>query len=206
RRLRLKAPYLSTQDWHLPGMVFTIMNRLSMENLTEPITKDLDFQLQHPFLLYRNARLVIHGIWFYDKEDCQRIAQRMKMRKRRSHWRRGTRRSSGRSTGRVRVGGSEAKSVDIIQMLTKARTEYDKSSSEPKEIGGSNVIYGNPNLIKPIPVKPIIQDGDSAAPKPLSLATLFGSQKQHSPKPEPVSPLASAREQDHPQESSPVLL
>lgn len=27
-----------------------------MENLTEPITKDLDFQLQDPFLLYRNAR------------------------------------------------------------------------------------------------------------------------------------------------------
>lgn len=32
------------------------MNRLSMENRTEPITKDLDFQLQDPFLLYRNAR------------------------------------------------------------------------------------------------------------------------------------------------------
>uniref|UniRef100_A0A3Q3FNW8 5'-(N(7)-methylguanosine 5'-triphospho)-[mRNA] hydrolase n=1 Tax=Labrus bergylta TaxID=56723 RepID=A0A3Q3FNW8_9LABR len=39
-----------------PRHGFTIMNRLSMENLTEPITKDLDFQLQHPFLLYRNAR------------------------------------------------------------------------------------------------------------------------------------------------------
>lgn len=32
------------------------MNRLSMENRTEPITKDLDFLLQDPFLLYRNAR------------------------------------------------------------------------------------------------------------------------------------------------------
>ncbi|TNM91333.1 hypothetical protein fugu_019713 [Takifugu bimaculatus] len=39
-----------------PRHGFTIMNRLSMKNLTEPITKDLDFQLQHPFLLYRNAR------------------------------------------------------------------------------------------------------------------------------------------------------
>lgn len=39
-----------------PKHGFTIMNRLSMENLTEPITKDLDFQLQDPFLLYRNAR------------------------------------------------------------------------------------------------------------------------------------------------------
>ncbi|XP_033989205.1 mRNA-decapping enzyme 1B [Trematomus bernacchii] len=194
-----------------PRHGFTIMNRLSMENLTEPITKDLDFQLQHPFLLYRNARLVIHGIWFYDKEDCQRIAQRMKILTQQEQTlaqsQGGWLSPGGRGGvigggvlggvlggvvgGEVRVGGSEAKSVDIIQMLTKARTEYDKSSSEPKEIGGSNVIYGNPNLIKPIPVKPITQDGDSAAPKPLSLATLFGSQKQHSPKPEPVSPLAS---------------
>ncbi|KAI4883275.1 hypothetical protein NFI96_008488, partial [Prochilodus magdalenae] len=39
-----------------PKHGFTIMNRLSMDNLTEPITKDLDFQLQDPFLLYRNAR------------------------------------------------------------------------------------------------------------------------------------------------------
>ncbi|RXN17827.1 mRNA-decapping enzyme 1B-like protein [Labeo rohita] len=39
-----------------PRHGFTILNRLSMDNLTEPITKDLDFQLQHPFLLYRNAR------------------------------------------------------------------------------------------------------------------------------------------------------
>lgn len=39
-----------------PRHGFTIMNRLSMENRTEPITKDLDFQLQDPFLLYRNAR------------------------------------------------------------------------------------------------------------------------------------------------------
>lgn len=45
-----------------PRHGFTIMNRLSMENLTEPITKDLDFQLQDPFLLYRNARC---------KEDTQ---------------------------------------------------------------------------------------------------------------------------------------
>ncbi|KAF3859176.1 hypothetical protein F7725_021575 [Dissostichus mawsoni] len=187
-----------------PRHGFTIMNRLSMENLTEPITKDLDFQLQHPFLLYRNAR------W-----DCQRIAQRMKILTQQEQTlaqsQGGWLSPGGRGGvigggvlggvlggflggvvgGEVRVGGSEAKSVDIIQMLTKARTEYDKSSSEPKEIGGSNVIYGNPNLIKPIPVKPITQDGDSAAPKPLSLATLFGSQKQHSPKPEPVSPLAS---------------
>lgn len=183
-----------------PRHGFTIMNRLSMENLTEPITKDLDFQLQHPFLLYRNARLVIHGIWFYDKEDCQRIAQRMKILTQQEQalaqsqggWLSPGAGGGGRSGG----SGSDAKTVDIIQMLTKARTEYDKgqSTSEPKEIGGSSVLCGNPNLIKPIPVKPTTQDSEGAEPKSLSLATLFGSQHQHhhSSKPDPVSPLAGS--------------
>ncbi|KAM9334810.1 mRNA-decapping enzyme 1B [Symphorus nematophorus] len=206
-----------------PRHGFTIMNRLSMENLTEPITKDLDFQLQHPFLLYRNARLVIHGIWFYDKEDCQRIAQRMKILTQQEQalaqsqggWLspggagggivgggvigggggrgRGRGRGGGGGGGGGGRGGSEAKAVDIIQMLTKARTEYDKSTSEPKEIGGSSVLCGNPNLIKPIPVKPNAQDSEGAEPKSLSLATLFGSphQHHHSSKPDPVSPLAA---------------
>uniref|UniRef100_A0A3B3Z9I7 5'-(N(7)-methylguanosine 5'-triphospho)-[mRNA] hydrolase n=1 Tax=Periophthalmus magnuspinnatus TaxID=409849 RepID=A0A3B3Z9I7_9GOBI len=38
-----------------PHHGFTIMNRLSTENLVEPINKDLEFQLQDPFLLYRNV-------------------------------------------------------------------------------------------------------------------------------------------------------
>lgn len=38
-----------------PHHGFTIMNRLSTENLVEPINKDLEFQLQDPFLLYRNG-------------------------------------------------------------------------------------------------------------------------------------------------------
>uniref|UniRef100_A0A3Q0QWT8 5'-(N(7)-methylguanosine 5'-triphospho)-[mRNA] hydrolase n=1 Tax=Amphilophus citrinellus TaxID=61819 RepID=A0A3Q0QWT8_AMPCI len=45
-----------------PHHGFTIMNRLSTENLVEPINKDLEFQLQDPFLLYRNA-----------KEEYQRV-------------------------------------------------------------------------------------------------------------------------------------
>ncbi|KAJ3612546.1 hypothetical protein NHX12_020817 [Muraenolepis orangiensis] len=144
---------------------FTIMNRLRMENLTEPITKELDFQLQDPFLLYRNARLVIHGIWFYDKQDCQRIAQRMR-------------------TLTQQEQALAHQPVDILQMLAKARNEYDKggqSSSEPKEIGGSSMLCGN--LIKPIPVKANAQDGDAREPRSLSLATLFGSQPPTQPSP-----------------------
>ncbi|XP_034019843.1 mRNA-decapping enzyme 1B-like [Thalassophryne amazonica] len=109
-----------------PRHGFTIKNRLSMENLTEPITKDLDFQLQDPFLLYRNARLAIHGIWFYDKEDCHRIAQMMKILTQQeqavAQSQGGWLSPDGGGGGR----GGDAKAVDIIQMLTKARSEYDK--------------------------------------------------------------------------------
>lgn len=39
-----------------PKHGFVVMNRLSTENLIEPITKDLEIQEQAPFLLYKNAK------------------------------------------------------------------------------------------------------------------------------------------------------
>ncbi|KAG1953233.1 mRNA-decapping enzyme 1B [Pimephales promelas] len=164
-----------------PRHGFTILNRLSMDNLTEPITKDLDFQLQHPFLLYRNARLSIFGIWFYDKEDCQRIAELMKnLAGLEQHLQPQT------ATGYVSPRTAE-QGVDIMQMLNKARDDYDKGKlSEPKEIGSGGVIYGNPHLIKPIPLKPAqdahiqgqTQQDTEMDSKHLSVVTLFGAQSK----------------------------
>lgn len=51
-----------------------IMNRLSTQNLMEPVVQGLDIQRQEPFLLYRNTKCDIYGIWFYDKDECVRIA------------------------------------------------------------------------------------------------------------------------------------
>ncbi|XP_046872896.1 mRNA-decapping enzyme 1B [Hypomesus transpacificus] len=203
-----------------PRHGFTIMNRLSMENLTEPITKDLDFQLQDPFLLYRNARLAIHGIWFYDKEDCQRIATLMRnltqQEQTLAHQNQiqnqiqiqtqGQVQNQTQGQGQVQTQGGwvsprgvevggDSKAVDILQMLNKARNEYDKGeklSPEPKEIGGVS-LHDNPNLIKPIPVKPTdLQTGlqerhtqdSEGEPRRLSLSLLFGSH----PKAQAVSP------------------
>ncbi|XP_075863917.1 mRNA-decapping enzyme 1B isoform X2 [Microcebus murinus] len=107
-----------------PKHGFTIMNRLSMENRTEPITKDLDFQLQDPFLLYRNARLSIYGIWFYDKEECQRIAELMKnltqYEQLKAH------QGVGAGLSPVTLSSGEGTEVDILRMLTKAKDEYTK--------------------------------------------------------------------------------
>ncbi|XP_072506236.1 mRNA-decapping enzyme 1B isoform X2 [Notamacropus eugenii] len=166
-----------------PKHGFTIMNRLSMENRTEPITKDLDFQLQDPFLLYRNARLSIYGIWFYDKEECQRIAELMKSLTQYEQLK--ARHGARAGISPMILNSGEGKEVDILRMLTKAKDEYTKckTCSEPKQITSSSAIYDNPNLIKPIPVKPsegqhqrVPQQGQNLDPEPqhLSLTTLFG--------------------------------
>lgn len=46
---------------------------LNTNNLVEPVTQGLDLQLQKPFLLYRNSKSNIYGIWFYDKDECLKI-------------------------------------------------------------------------------------------------------------------------------------
>ncbi|NXO61178.1 DCP1B enzyme, partial [Phainopepla nitens] len=168
-----------------PRHGFTIMNRLSMENRTEPITKDLDFQLQDPFLLYRNARLSIYGIWFYDKEECQRIAELMKNLTQQEQFK--AQQGTGAGASPMIMNSANNKEVDILRMLTKAKDEYTKckTCSEPKQITSSSAIYNNPNLIKPIPVKPsenqpqrLSQQSKSVDPEPqhLSLTALFGRQ------------------------------
>ena len=53
--MMMKMMMFTTHRSASPRHGFTIMNRLSTENLVEPINKDLEFQLQDPFLLYRNA-------------------------------------------------------------------------------------------------------------------------------------------------------
>ncbi|KFP02290.1 mRNA-decapping enzyme 1B, partial [Calypte anna] len=186
-----------------PRHGFTIMNRLSMENRTEPITKDLDFQLQDPFLLYRNARLSIYGIWFYDKEECQRIAELMKNLTQQEQFKA----QQGTATGvsPMIMNSASNKEVDILRLLTKAKDEYTKckTCSEPKQITSSSAIYNNPNLIKPIPVKPsenqhqrIPQQSKNVDPEPqhLSLTALFGKQD----KPDVSEPLNKQHQENLP--------
>ncbi|XP_063165270.1 mRNA-decapping enzyme 1B [Candoia aspera] len=184
-----------------PKYGFTIMNRLSMENRTEPITKDLDFQLQDPFLLYRNARLSIYGIWFYDKEECQRIAELMKNLTQQEQLK--AQQGSGIGISPVNLSSGDSKEMDILQMLTRAKDEYTKckTCSEPKQMTGSSVIHHNPNLIKPIPLKPResqqVQNIDSE-PQHLSLMTLFGKQEKLSLYPNTSEPSQKLHQDNFP--------
>ncbi|XP_041860294.1 mRNA-decapping enzyme 1A [Melanotaenia boesemani] len=116
-----------------PHHGFTIMNRLSTENLVEPINKDLEFQLQDPFLLYRNGNLGIYSIWFYDKRDCQRIAQLMVkiVKQEADHAQRKTpeRAEPGRTNG-----VAEPRPIDILELLSKAKEEYQRAQAGETDV------------------------------------------------------------------------
>ncbi|XP_056380330.1 mRNA-decapping enzyme 1A isoform X2 [Hyla sarda] len=103
-----------------PHHGFTIMNRLNMNNLVEPINKDLEFQLHEPFLLYRNSSLSIYSIWFYDMNDCQRIAQLMTQVVKQELSRMKNRKSLNGTNG------CSAGTIDILEMLSKAKNDYEK--------------------------------------------------------------------------------
>jgi len=54
-----------------PCYGFLVLNRLSTNNLIQPITKDIELQDKTPFLLYKTKE--IHGIWFYESNNCQKL-------------------------------------------------------------------------------------------------------------------------------------
>uniref|UniRef100_A0A2K6AVT7 5'-(N(7)-methylguanosine 5'-triphospho)-[mRNA] hydrolase n=1 Tax=Macaca nemestrina TaxID=9545 RepID=A0A2K6AVT7_MACNE len=112
---------------------FTIVNRLNMHNLVEPVNKDLEFQLHEPFLLYRNASLSIYSIWFYDKNDCHRIAKLMadvvEEETRRSQQAVRDKQSPSQANG-----CSDHRPIDILEMLSRAKDEYERN-----QMGDSNI-------------------------------------------------------------------
>lgn len=96
-----------------------VMNRLNTDNLIEPIVKEFDYQMQVPFLLYRNSKSKIFGIWFFNREECIRITfliesimERLKD-------------NSDDSSKRNKENG-----VDIFSMLSKAQEDFNKTPTK----------------------------------------------------------------------------
>ncbi|XP_016316611.1 mRNA-decapping enzyme 1A-like isoform X2 [Sinocyclocheilus anshuiensis] len=153
-----------------PHHGFTIMNRLSTENLVEPINKDLEFQLQDPFLLYRNGNLGIYSVWFYDKADCQRIAQLMlqivKQEVLRASPDRGL---SGRTNGCV-----QRRPTDILELLSKAKEEYQRNQSFERDVQVSSEAAPSQEKREEVTAAQHEKSGHSVV-KQITVEELFGS-------------------------------
>lgn len=44
------------------------------ENLVENLLGDFEYEVQVPYLLYRNAAQEVNGIWFYNSRECEEVA------------------------------------------------------------------------------------------------------------------------------------
>ncbi|CAK9159856.1 unnamed protein product [Ilex paraguariensis] len=47
---------------------------LSTDNLVENLLGDFEYEIQVPYLLYRNASQEVNGIWFYNSRECEEVA------------------------------------------------------------------------------------------------------------------------------------
>lgn len=109
--------------------------RLNTNNLVEPVAQGLDLQLQEPFLLYRNSRCNIYGIWFYEKEECVRIANTINKLLKESKESRKVN-SKPLAVKEKKTSGPNVNNVDIFSMLSKAQEDFNTSRNSGSGGGG----------------------------------------------------------------------
>ncbi|GAA0155983.1 mRNA capping factor [Lithospermum erythrorhizon] len=57
-----------------PRFQFIVMNHRNTENLVENLLGEFEFEIQCPYLLYRNAAQEVNGIWFYNSRECKEVS------------------------------------------------------------------------------------------------------------------------------------
>ncbi|CAN4099010.1 unnamed protein product [Withania somnifera] len=57
-----------------PRFQFVVMNCRNTDNLVEDLLGDFEYEIQLPYLLYRNASQEVNGIWFYNQRECEEVA------------------------------------------------------------------------------------------------------------------------------------
>lgn len=111
---------------------------MNTNNLVEPVAPGLDLQPQEPFLLYRNSRNNIHGIWFYEKEECIRIACMLRKLLKECEETRSV--NNNEPVDKIKkTSGSNVNDVDIFSMLSKAQKDFNTS----RNIEGGTIIRSN---------------------------------------------------------------
>uniref|UniRef100_A0A8C0CX24 5'-(N(7)-methylguanosine 5'-triphospho)-[mRNA] hydrolase n=1 Tax=Balaenoptera musculus TaxID=9771 RepID=A0A8C0CX24_BALMU len=189
---------------------FTIVNRLNMHNLVEPVNKDLEFQLHEPFLLYRNASLSIYSIWFYDKNDCHRIAKLMadvvEEETRRSQQAARDKQSPSQANG-----CSDHRPIDILEMLSRAKDEYERSAPSGhkhltvEELFGTSLPKEQPTLLGLDSEEVEKLPGDASQKEPSSFLP-FSFEPGGAPQSENLGVHPAAQHSVQPEVTTPVLI
>ncbi|XP_031563145.1 mRNA-decapping enzyme 1B-like [Actinia tenebrosa] len=118
-----------------PKHSFFIMNRLNMNNINEPVTCDMEFKQQDPFLLFKNKKNGIFGIWFYDAQECTRLSNLLikLSSEETTPSRRPLSNPEFVSKDKEPKEEESEDKVDIMSMFAKAQEQYNKKTSEQVE-------------------------------------------------------------------------
>ncbi|KAJ8879069.1 hypothetical protein PR048_019675 [Dryococelus australis] len=109
-----------------------IMNRLNTKNLIEPVTVGLEIQLKEPFLLYRNFKGQIFGVWFYDKDECVRISSILNKLTAECSLLKKLPNDMVQVACRAEYKGKP--NMDILSLLSKAKEDYNSQKQSETEM------------------------------------------------------------------------
>ncbi|XP_067930211.1 mRNA-decapping enzyme 1A-like [Watersipora subatra] len=169
-----------------PINAFMILNRLGTENFVEPIRANLEFQRHEPFLLYKNLKF-IYGIWFYDTSEFAKICHLLEKL---VNEMKGCSESlaDAELVASVEGNGVARDNSNILDMLSKAQSDYDKKSEPPSVTSLPNIAK---EVIKPQAVKPE-ERGESIDINELFKTASLSYKEQSSKAPSSVQPTGHA--------------
>ncbi|XP_071532522.1 uncharacterized protein DCP1 isoform X1 [Panulirus ornatus] len=138
-----------------PHHMVTIINRLNKSNFIEPLSFSCDIQVKPPYLLFKNAKGFIFGIWFSDADDVQRIASAI-----RDHMKSEpppALQPAPNIMADPAIAVAGAPGGDIMSMLSRAHGEFESKRQEPRSIVNTATSASN-DLVKPSPLR--VQAGE----------------------------------------------
>ncbi|XP_059167744.1 mRNA-decapping enzyme 1A-like [Physella acuta] len=156
-----------------PSYGLMILNRKDLNNLVQPLTNQVEFHLNTPFLLFKklsdDLEDAILGIWFVDTGECIRLTEKIQ-RILREVSGRGEEKCSNMDgvSARCLEGKSVEAGQNILSLLTNAQKTYDQEHGATYE------------QTDPRPIKH--PSGDASGMSQISLADLFRTVNLHSAK------------------------
>ncbi|XP_012946451.1 mRNA-decapping enzyme 1A, partial [Aplysia californica] len=162
-----------------PTYGLMILNTKDFNNLVQPLTHQVEFHLNTPFLLFKkladDLEDAIHGIWFQDTGECLRLTETIQRILREVSGRGDDKRSTAAPDtdhGPSRAGAHPAKASgpghNILSLLSQAQNKYEQ------EHGASQ------DQADPRPIKH--PSGDASGRSHITLDDLFRTVNQHQAK------------------------
>lgn len=140
-----------------PHHMVTIINRLHKSNFIEPLTSSCDIQVKPPYLLFRNTKGVIYGIWFSDADDVPRIAAAIQDKLKDELTTAPPQPVASDIMADPAIAVAGAPGGDIISMLSRAHGEFESKRQEPRSMA-TGATHVNNDLVKPSPLR--VQAGE----------------------------------------------